>query len=230
MKSPARQPRVTPPPDSPKRRNLEQSRQEILDAAFLEVYTRGFQGVSVDDIVRKTSHTKGAFYHHFPTKLDLGYALVDDVLTPMIVARWIAPLEVYENPLEGIARQMQRLIGEAGPSALRTGCPLNNLVQEMAPVDRGFRDRLRAALELWIDGVARHLRRGQRAGFVRKDVNAHQAAQFIVLLHEGTFGMLKGLGNPRAFRPLFAPAKAYLQSIAVARRVGRGDAARARRV
>lgn len=207
---------VAPTTHSRKPRNLEKSRREILDAAFLEIYQHGFQGVSVDDIVRKTSHTKGAFYYHFPTKLDLGYAIVDDMLTPMINERWIVPLESYNNPLEGIARQMQHLIGNADPSVLRTGCPLNNLVQEMAPIDAGFRDRLRAALALWVDGVALHLKRGQQAGFVRLDVNARNAAQFIVLMHEGTYGMLKGLGDPRAFRSLFAPVKQYLESIATA--------------
>lgn len=225
-------------PSKPKPRNLEKSRAEILEIAFLEVYRHGFQGVSVDDIVRKTSHTKGAFYHHFPTKLDLGYAIVDDVLKPLSVARWIAPLDAYDNPLEGIARQMQRLIGDADASVLRTGCPLNNLVQEMAPIDMGFRDRLRSALDLWIDGIAQHLKRGQQAGFVRRDVNARQAAQFIVMLHEGMFGMLKGLGSPRAFAPLFASVKEYLQSLATPRsrrgdvtpRSRRGDTARARRV
>src|ERR1700674_2177109 len=109
-------------------RNLERSRKEILDTAFLEVYNRGFQGVSVDDIVAKTSLTKGAFYHHFPTKLDLGYALVEEVLKSLIIERWITPLSAYDNPLDGIVRQMKLLIGNADPSVLRTGCPLNNLV------------------------------------------------------------------------------------------------------
>ena len=59
-----------------KTRNLEESRKAILQVAFLEILHKGFQGVSIDDIVKKTPYTKGAFYHHFPTKLDLGYALV----------------------------------------------------------------------------------------------------------------------------------------------------------
>ena len=208
---------MKPTPPGPKSRNLERSRKEILDAAFAEIYRHGFQGVSVDDIVRKTSHTKGAFYHHFPTKLDLGYAVVDEVIKPLIVERWINPLDAHADPLEGIARQMQRLIGSVDAAGLRTGCPLNNLVQEMVPIDAGFRLRLREALELWIDGIARHLRRGQKAGLVRPDVNPRQAAQFIVLMHEGAFGMLKGLGDPAAFPPLLAAARQYLRSLAAKR-------------
>jgi TetR/AcrR family transcriptional repressor of nem operon len=197
----------------PKPRDVESTRKEILDAAFAEVYRCGFQGVSVDDIVAKTSLTKGAFYHHFPTKLDLGYALVDDVLTPMIVQRWIAPLEQYANPLEGIARQMDLLIGHADPADLRTGCPLNNLVQEMSPIDRGFKRRLQGALNCWIDGIELHIRRGQASGYVDREVDARQAAHFIVLMHEGIFGMLKGLGDSVAFHMFFASVRSYLRAL-----------------
>lgn len=43
----------------------------------------------MDDLVKKTTLTKGAFYHQFPTKLALGYAVVDEVLTQLILERWI---------------------------------------------------------------------------------------------------------------------------------------------
>lgn len=204
---------VTTQPARPKSRDLEKTRTEILDAAFVEILRHGFQGASVDDIVARTSVTKGAFYHHFPTKLDLGYALVDEVLSPMIVQRWITPLERYANPLEGIARQMDLLIGHADPASLRTGCPLNNLVQEMSPLDAGFRRRLQAALNRWIDGVEVHLRRGQESGYVDREVDPRQAAHFIVLMHEGIFGMLKGLGDAATFHTFFASVRSYLRSI-----------------
>jgi TetR/AcrR family transcriptional repressor of nem operon len=204
---------VKPQPFPRKSRDLERTRREILDAGFLEIYKHGFQGASIDDIVARTSHTKGAFYHLFPTKLDLGYAIVDDVLKPMITQRWIAPLERYENPLEGIVRQMDLLIGHADPADLRTGCPLNNLVQEMTPLDRGFRRRLQSTLNLWIDGIEVHIRRGQATGFVSRKVDAREVAHFVVLMHEGVFGMLKGLGDAAAFHMFFASFRSYLRSI-----------------
>lgn len=194
-------------------RNLEKTRKEILDAAFWEVFTRGFQGVSVDEIVAKTSLTKGAFYHQFKTKLDLGYALVEEVIQPMIEDRWIKPLDTYENPLEGILVQLQKLIGECDPAHLRLGCPLNNLVQEMAPVDTGFQTRLQGALDFWIAGVEKHLRRAKKKGILRADVNTRQVALFVVMAHEGFYGLLKGLDDPRAFDALFGSLKTYFQSL-----------------
>lgn len=196
-----------------KTRDLEKSRKEILAASFFEVFTHGFQGVSIDDIVKKTKLTKGAFYHHFPTKLDLGYALVEEVITPMIIDRWILPLEKFENPLNGILKQMKTLIGEADPEHFKWGCPLNNLVQEMAPIDAGFRQRLQTALNLWIDETEKHLQRAKDKGYLKKNIDTHEVAQFIVMAHEGFYGMLKGLQDPAAFHALYGSLKRYFKTL-----------------
>lgn len=196
-----------------KTRDLERTKKEILDAAFIEVFSRGFQGVSIDDIVKKTTLTKGAFYHIFPTKLDLGYALVDEVIKPMIIERWINPLNDYENPLEGILKQLKTLIGKAPAEELKLGCPLNNLVQEMAPVDEGFHERLQIALNLWISEMDKQLKRAQKEGFIKKDVNTRQVAHFVVMAHEGFYGMLKGLNDKRAFDALYDSLRIYFEAI-----------------
>lgn len=194
-------------------RNPEKSRKEILKAAFWLVYTRGFQGVSIDDIVERTELTKGAFYHQFPTKLDLGYALVDEVIKPMILERWVHPLSDFEYPLDGILHQMEKLIGGADAASLKYGCPLNNLVQEMSPVDRGFHKRLQAALNFWIDGLDEHLMRAKRTGLLKKDVNTREVAQFTVMAHEGFYGLLKGIPDPKSFRALFSSLKTYFRTL-----------------
>lgn len=196
----------------PRTRDLEKSRQEILSVAFWEVYTRGFQGTSVDDIVKKTSMTKGAFYHHFPTKLELGYALVDRVISPMIIDRWIKPLEDYENPLDGILKQLRVHIAH-DPSHLKYGCPLNNLVQEMAPVDKEFKERLQKALNLWIDEMDQHLKRAKKAGYIKEDINTRAVSHFVVMAHEGFYGMLKGLDDLKAFDVLYDSLKRYFAAI-----------------
>lgn len=196
-----------------KTRNLEKTRGEILMAAFGLVFRRGFQGVSVDEIVAETSLSKGAFYHQFPTKLDLGYALVQEVIQPMIITRWIEPLKTFDDPLAGILTQLRRLIGEASPDELKLGCPLNNLVQEMAPVDREFKRHLKAALNLWIDEMDQQLRRAKAGGYLKKSVDTHALAEFIVMAHEGFYGMLKGLDDPSSFRALYKSLADYFKTL-----------------
>lgn len=196
-----------------KSRNLEKTRAEILDAAFWEIFTKGFQGTSVDEIVEKTQYTKGAFYHQFPTKLSLGYALVDEVIKPMTHARWIEPLKTYDNPLDGILLQIKNLIGLATPEELQYGCPLNNLVQEMAPIDALFKEKLEGALLYWIEGMNQQLKRAQKSGYIRSGVNTRQVAHFVVMAHEGFYGMLKGLNDPKAFNALYSSLKSYFETL-----------------
>lgn len=198
-----------------KTRNLKRTRNEILNVAFVEIFHRGFQGVSVDEIVDKTSLTKGAFYHQFPTKLELGYALVDEVISPMIIDRWIKPLDNYKNPLEGMLKQMDLLIGKANPKNLKLGCPLNNLVQEMAPIDKEFKKRLQKALHLWISETEKHLLRAKKQGYLKADANTKEIAHFIVMAHEGFYGIIKGLDDPKAFTALFHSLKKYFKTITI---------------
>lgn len=196
-----------------KTRNLEESRKVILQVAFIEVLSKGFQGVSIDDIVKKSPYTKGAFYHHFPTKLDLGYALVEDVISPMIIERWIEPLKKYSNPIEGILTQLQLLIGDVDLKMLRLGCPLNNLVQEMSPVDHGFKVRLEKALMLWVDQMDLQLQRGKKNGFIKKDIKTQTAAYFIVMAHEGFYGTIKGINEKAVYEALLTSLKIYMKAI-----------------
>jgi TetR/AcrR family transcriptional regulator, transcriptional repressor for nem operon len=199
----------------PKKRNrdLEASRKVFLEAGFQAVYTRGFQGVSVDDVVKMTALTKGAFYNHFPAKLDLGYALVEEVISPMIIDRWITPLNDFKDPFDGILFLLKKHIGEHSFENLKYGCPLNNLMQEMAPVDLIFKRKLQKAIRLWIDETAKHILRGQTAGYIAKDLKAQAIAEFIVMAHEGFFGLIKGIGDQNVFLGLYASLKKYFESL-----------------
>lgn len=200
-------------PNAARIRDHDKTRAHILDVAFGEIYRHGFQGVSVDDIVKKTNLTKGAFYHHFPTKMELGYALVDDVIKPMVIDRWISPLVTQKNPLNGILKQMQIHIVDMPSEKLRHGCPLNNLVQEMAPLDRVFKSKLSAALNLWINETEKLLKCAQDEGHLKKSVKTRQLAQFVVMAHEGFFGMLKGTDDPTAADGLYSSMKNYFDEL-----------------
>lgn len=53
------------------------TRERILAAAEPMVLSKGFAGTSLDELVRATGLTKGAFFHHFRGKADLARALVE---------------------------------------------------------------------------------------------------------------------------------------------------------
>ena len=52
-------------------------RNEILDTAQRLVYTKGYEQMSIQDILNELKISKGAFYHYFESKSDLLEALID---------------------------------------------------------------------------------------------------------------------------------------------------------
>lgn len=186
-----------------------------MEAAFYEIFRKGFQGVSVNDIVEKAKLTKGAFFHHFATKQALGYALVDETIRELTLNRWIRPLAAYRNPVRGMLQHLKKIIDQTGEDQLILGCPLNNLVQEMSAVDPIFREKLQAVLVLWVDEIEKNVRNAQSLGYVKKDINARHAAEFIVMAHEGFFGIIKGLGDKKIYYSLYESLRIYFDSISV---------------
>lgn len=193
-------------------RDLRRTRGEILNAAFIEIFGGGFQGASIDKIIARTGLTKGAFFHQFPTKMDLGYAIVDEVLRDLIKTRWIDPLSEIDNPLDGIIFQMNKLIGKTPSNQLQMGCPLNNLVQEMTNVDRKFARKLSEVMDYWIEGIEAALKRGIAGGHVKDSVKTRDAATYIVMFHEGMYGFLKAKPDHKIFLSLFKVFKQQLDS------------------
>jgi TetR/AcrR family transcriptional repressor of nem operon len=194
-------------------RDREKTRAEILNVGFWEIYKNGFNGVSVNDIIAKTSVTKGAFFHYFPTKNDLGYAIADEILKDMIMERWIKPLAAYKNPIQGITTRLKKIIESTNEEELGLGCPLNNLIQEMSSVDPIFRDKLQNTLELWISEIEKQLKKAQTLGYLKKSANPRQVAEFVVMAHEGGFAMSKSFRSKKLFMSIYHSLKDHLDSL-----------------
>ena len=194
-------------------RDPERTRAAILEAAFIEIYENGFQATSIDEIVARASMTKGAFFSHFHSKNELGYALVDEVLKEMTLERWIRPVAAYKNPVQGIITRFRKIIDATPEEHIALGCPFNNLTQEMSSVDPVFRDKIQAVLLMWIEETEKYLRKAQTEGYLKKNVNTKQVAEFVVMVEEGSFAIVKNLRDKKVYWALYESLKQYLDSI-----------------
>ncbi len=195
-------------------RNPDLTRQSLLEAAFQEIYKFGFQAASLDNILSKVSVTKGALYHHFGSKQELGYAVVDELIREHILDRWVRSLDKAENPIDGLFAILRGK--NPHPSFdQRLGCPLNNLAQEMSPLDEGFRKRVESVFREWQEGIARALRRGQERGQVGSDVNASEAADFFLAALEGSVSLAKNAQDSNVFDNCKAGLARYLETLRV---------------
>ncbi len=197
----------------PRVRDPEKTRAHILNAAFLEIYRHGFNGVGVRELASKADVTIGAFFHYFPTKNHVAYAIIDEIVHTGILERWIKPLAAYKNPLQGMLKAFRNTFENWPDELVTLGCPLNNLTQEMSASDESIKAKTKAVLNDWIEKTKEHLDRAQESGHLRKDVDTRELAEFIVTFQEGTFAMGKALSDRKIFDSMYKNFKRHIESV-----------------
>jgi TetR/AcrR family transcriptional regulator, transcriptional repressor for nem operon len=172
-------------------RDPEGTRARLVECAFHEIHTHGYAGASLDRILASAGVTKGALYHHFKSKADLLHAVIDGAIRPMVIERWLGPLQGADDPISVLAESTRILMEGFSAEEMRSGCPLNNLTQELSGVDEDFRTHLNRVADEWRAGLRDAFLRGQRAGTVRKNVDAAAVASLIFATHQGLAGTVK---------------------------------------
>ena len=189
------------------------TRQTLLEAAFAEIHRNGFQAASLAQILADTGLTKGALYHHFPDKKALGLAVVEEVIRPRLAEMMFEPLADTRQPLAAMQALLAAKAAEDDPTVVSLGCPLNNLMQEMSPLDEMFKNRLNAVLTAWQDVFEDALKRGQAQGAIRADVDCQAAALFIVSAWEGCGGTAKNFQSPETFSLCMKQLHGYVEGL-----------------
>lgn len=194
-------------------RNAEQTRTRILEAASEEIYLNGYQGMRIEAILQKTNLAKGALYHHFPNKLALGYAVVEEILMRDFQNTWNSFIAEERDPLTAMQKLFAWKTEHLQEEAEFNGCPVNNLTQEMCALDQGFQQRLKSLVETVIGAVTAALAKGQEDGFVRRDLNPRQTALFMHCCYQGIMGTAKCMQSTDMLPELFASLSAYVDEL-----------------
>ena len=189
------------------------TRGQLLSLAFCEIHRQGFQGASIANILESTKLTKGALYHHFPTKHALGLAVIDEIIAPRLETLLFQPLRDSTTPVVTLLEILGGVASFIGDEGIMLGCPLNNLMQEMSPLDEKFRHHLNTILETWQQIISTALQHGQENNIVKPDVDCHATALFIVSAWEGCFSIAKNKQSPDSFKLCMKQLHSYVQSL-----------------
>ena len=189
------------------------TRQRLLVAGHEEVYLHGFHGASLGAILRRAGVTKGAFFHYFASKNAFGYAIVDEILAQMIAVQWVTPLGASSDPLTTISTEFERGIEVLMAQRPILGCPLNNLAQEMNPLDAGFRVRTTHVFQTWRDAYRSALTRAQQRQIVLATVDPGDVAHLLVAQIEGTLSLARNTQDPQTLTTGARALRSYLASL-----------------
>jgi TetR/AcrR family transcriptional regulator, transcriptional repressor for nem operon len=107
-----------------------EARARLIGAARTLVRRKGFAATSVDDLCAAAGVTKGAFFHHFPSKEALGVALIDD-WTETTGAMFAAhPYNSLPDPLDRVFAYLDLRRELLGQPVAEFSCVAGTTVQE----------------------------------------------------------------------------------------------------
>lgn len=196
---------------SPKQPDLTRAR--ILQSAFDEIHLHGFQAASLNNILADTELTKGALYHHFPTKHALGLAVIDEVISQRFEKLFCAPLRESPHPVETLLHIIDTAEKVLPADFIQLGCPLNNLIQEMSALDVDFQQHLAAVLDTWRSAIEEALRNSQAQGELLAEVDCTAASLFIVSAWWGCRSVAKNQRSLTIFRACTQQLQNYITNL-----------------
>lgn len=194
------------------------ARTRLLDAALSVIRARGYDGTSVEDLCKAAGVTKGAFFHHFRSKEELGVVAVTHFLDWLDTVFDRFGWRDHADPLDRVLAYLDIRTRILRGEIPHFTCLLGMIVQETY----GTRPALRAACEA---GIRRHLAPLQAdiaAATAARGITgfaAESLALHIMAVIQGGFVLAKAEGGPapaieamhhlrRYVELLFAPAPA----------------------
>ena len=191
----------------------QHTRLHILNKSFELIYINGYQSTSVDKIIETTQVTKGAFYYHFRDKEDMGLAMIDDVLLPRLNRILIDPLDKRGRPLDRIYNSIKENLIKGKDFDPRFGCPMNNLIQEMSPLNHNFKTKLKKVINHWREALVRVLTEAKDAGHIHPNLEVTDIANFIIVGYEGLRATGKLEDTMSLYQSYLNQLKFYLSSL-----------------
>jgi TetR/AcrR family transcriptional repressor of nem operon len=128
--------------------------------------------------------------------------------------RWLAPLNDSTDPVTDLQASFRRYVNaDIQTGSWLQGCPLNNLAQEMSPLDNGFHTRINRLYDTWRADVAAALERGIEAGTVKPTIAPNSVAALVVAAQMGIWGSGKSSRNEAVMRQAAEGLCEYLASL-----------------
>ena len=191
----------------------QSARDKLLDAAVHVVRQKGYASTSVDDLCKAAGVTKGAFFHHFASKEELGVAAArywSDFTTEFFNS---APYQKLSDPLD-------RLLGyiDFRREILRGKvedftCLLGTMVQEAYQTSPKIRQACDDSISRHAWAVGRDIAAAKKLYAPQAAWNPEELALFTQVVLQGSFILAKAKQGPAAAEASVLHLRRYIECL-----------------
>lgn len=197
------------------RRDPERTRTRLLDAAEGLVLEHGFAGTTVEAVIGRAGVTKGAFFHHFASKAELGHALVERYAS-LDAEHFGATLKRAERLSRDPRQQLLIFVAlfEEEMEALTEpfpGCLFASYCYQAGLFDAETMQIVRRSMQRWRDALGAKLREVAQHHPPRREADLVSLADMLMTVFEGAFVVSRTMEEPKLIAGQLAHFRTYLE-------------------
>ncbi len=167
------------------------TKQHIVHEAFKLFYENGFKATSINDVMKATKMTKGAFYHHYKSKQQLGLEVIEQKIQQRVYNGMITPLEKPGNAIDILEQTFLNRIKSFPMYDKKNGCPMNNFINEIGSYEASYQIALKNIIENWKLALVNLINKGKEQGNIKNNIVSEAAAVYLISAFEGIRGIRK---------------------------------------
>ncbi len=167
----------------------EETKKKIIDSAYQLLADKGYDAMSIDEIMKGAGKTKGSFYVHFKNKEDLLYEVIQNRLDrnfDHIVEETLKKLSDETCNVQLVLKGLMRLVhaGTGGVDReLWTAAYYQMVV--LSRKNQIVREWMLKQYHAWVDFMSKIILRGQELGQIRTDIDVRVMVNMLISLLEG---------------------------------------------
>ena len=188
----------------------------IINTSFELFYEMGYNATSIPDIMKETSLSKGAFYHHFKNKHEIGSKVIEVIIRKRIKEGFISPLENNDGNIPELLKYVfNNRINNYSQREKALGCPANNLIGEIGYSEHDFRIILKSLFEEWKAELVKTINIGKKRGEIKQEINSSATAISLICAFEGVRNIRKIYDDDDIFYEFLESMDGFINSISV---------------
>jgi TetR/AcrR family transcriptional repressor of nem operon len=196
-------------------RNGEKTHKAIMDAAEELIMAQGYSATAIDQIIARAGITKGTFFYHFPTKVDLAHELAERYArrdTRQLAGKMEAAEQATPDPALQLLLFLEQFIDIAERwTTPYPGCLFASFCYEAGLFEDRTTELMRDSMLVWRTRIADKLRAAAARTEPRLPVDADSLADAVTVVFEGAFIVSRTLDDARIVAQQLRHLQNYLR-------------------